>query len=100
MIEVAPVGVGNFIGIGVSMQLPRTKVMTISTDNGYIMCGLVDLARLDAMHPERRIAAARVSNVKIIEELLSGIVDAMTEEARRRGVVEGMTGLEALEKLK
>lgn len=99
MVELVPIRVGDFTAIGISVHLPKTRVLVISTENGYIMYGLVDLARLDELHPERRIAAARVTHVRTIQDLLTGKVDAVTDEARRRGVVEGMTGFAALEKL-
>jgi len=99
MVEMTPVKVGDTTAIGVTVELPQTRVLAVATAKGYIMCGLTDLARLDALRPERRILAARVTHVRTIDDLLAGKVDAVTQEARRHGITEGMTGLEALTRM-
>jgi len=99
MVEMVPVKVGETVAIGFTVELPKTRILAVSTAKGYIMCGLIDLARLDTLRPERRILAARVTHVRTIEDLLAGAVDEVSQEARRLGIVEGMTGLQALEKM-
>ena len=99
MIAMEPVKVGGTTAIGVTVELPKTPVLAVATDKGYIMCGLINLARLDRLRPERRILAARVTHVRSIADMLAGTVDEVSEEARRLGVTEGMTGLQALEKM-
>ncbi len=99
MVEMVPVTVGDTVAIGITVELPKTRILAVSTAKGYIMCGLIDLARLDRLRPERRILAARVTHVRTIPELLAGTVDEVSQDARRLGIVEGMTGLQALEKM-
>jgi uncharacterized protein YunC (DUF1805 family) len=99
MMQMTPVKVGDTTAVGIFVELPKTRILAVATEKGYIMCGLIDLARLDTLRPERRILAARVTHVRTIEDLLAGSVDQVTQEARRLGITEGMTGLQALEKM-
>lgn len=99
MVEMTPVKVGDTVGVGIFVDLPKTRILAEATTKGYIMCGLIDLARLDSLRPERRILAARVTHVRTLDELLAGTVDEVSLEARRLGIAEGMTGFQALEKM-
>jgi uncharacterized protein YunC (DUF1805 family) len=99
MLQMVPVKVGETVAIGLLVDLPKTRILAVSTAKGYIMCGLIDLTRLDTLRPERRILAARVTHVRTLDDLLKGKVDQVSQEARQLGIVEGMTGLQALEKM-
>lgn len=99
MVEMTPVKLGDSVAVGIAVELPKTRILAVATAKGYIMCGLIDLARLDSLRPERGILAARVTHVRTIDELLAGTVDQVSVEARRLGIVEGMTGLQAVEKM-
>jgi Uncharacterized conserved protein len=39
MVTLEPVEVGGHKLVGVEVKLPKTTLLTISTDKGYIMCG-------------------------------------------------------------
>lgn len=99
MVKIVPVQLDCGTAIGVSVELPKTRVLSISTQKGYIMCGVLNVSELDRLHPERKIIAARVIGVREIEDLLHAKVVEATEEAKKLEIYEGMTGKEALEKM-
>ena len=96
MVQLVPLRVRDGMCVGVALTLPRTTLLVAVAPRGYVMCGLLDVERLDELHPERGIVAARVSGVRSPEDILVSRVDAVTAGARALGVVEGMTGADAL----
>ena len=99
MVHTEPIKIGDYTCYGISVQLHQTNLLTISAPKGYIMCGLLAVERLDSLHPEREVVAARVTGVKSFQEMLTQKIDAVTRAAKGRGIVEGMTGSEALKKM-
>lgn len=99
MVTIVPVKLESGIAVGAMLDLPKTRVLSISTQKGYIMCGILNIPELERLHPERKIIAARVIGVREIEDLLRAKVVEVTSEAKRLGINEGMTGKEALEKM-
>ena len=99
MITMVPVELTGGTAIGTMVELPKTRVLIISTPKGYIMCGVLNVPELDRIHPERKIIAARIVGVREIEDLLQANVVEATNEAKAVGIKEGMTGKEALEKM-
>jgi uncharacterized protein YunC (DUF1805 family) len=99
MVTIVPVKLDRGIAIGIMIELPKTRVLSISTQKGYIMCGVLNVSELDRYHPERKIIAARVIGVREINDLLRQKVVEVSKEAKKLGVKEGMTGKEALEKM-
>ena len=99
MITMVPVELEGGTGIGTIVELPKTRVISIATPKGYVMCGVLNVPLLDQMHPERRAIAATVLGVRTIEDLLLGEIVETTKEAKRIGVKKGMKGKEALEKM-
>lgn len=97
MINVKPIPLKGGIAIGVMVELPRTRQLTISTSKGYISAGYIDLPFLQQRRPERKIIAARVLDVREITDLLRAHVFDCTPAAAALGVVAGMTGEQALE---
>jgi uncharacterized protein YunC (DUF1805 family) len=99
MVKMIPVDLTRGMAIGAMLELPKTRVLTISTQKGYIMCGVLNVPALDGLHPERKIIAARVTGVREIDDLLHAKVTEATKEAELLGVKPGMTGQEALERM-
>lgn len=99
MVTVVPVKLDGGIAIGIMIKLPKTRVLSISTQKGYIMCGVLNVSGLDRFHPERKIIAARVIGVREIKELLRAKILEVSKEAKKLGVRKGMTGKEGLEKM-
>lgn len=97
MIKVEPITLIGGVAIGVMVELPQTRQLTISTTRGYISAGYIDLPFLQQRRPERRIIAARVLDVREIRDLLVARVFDCTLAAAALGVLPGMTGEAALE---
>ncbi|OKP87670.1 hypothetical protein A3844_09660 [Paenibacillus helianthi] len=96
MVTMEPVVVGGHVMIGVEVKLPKTTLLSISTDKGYIMCGALDVGLLNGTLSDRRIIAARAVGVRTLPQLLSAPMESVTIEAEKLGIVPGMTGAEAL----
>ncbi len=96
MIEIIPYEIGGKLYTGVSVQLPKTTLLVISNDKGYIMCGALDVGLLNERLADRKIIAGRAVGVKTLDELLHAPLESVTHEARKRGVVPGMKGIDAL----
>jgi uncharacterized protein YunC (DUF1805 family) len=99
MIRMEPVSLDGGMAIAVMVELPQTRQLTISTTKGYISAGYIDLPFLQQRRPERNIIAARVLDVREITDLLAARVFDCTPAAAALGVVPGMTGREALERM-
>jgi len=99
MIRMEPVPLNGGVAIGVMVELPQTRQLTISTTKGYISAGYIDLPFLQQRRPERNIIAARVLDVREITDLLTARVFDCTPAAAALGVTPGMTGREALERM-
>ena len=83
----------------VTVHLPKTTLLTISNERGYIMCGALDVGLLNQKLADRKIIAGRAVGVRTIDDLLKAPLESVTYEARECGIVEGMIGEEALLKM-
>lgn len=81
--------------VGISIPMPNSNLVLAVGVRGFVMCGYLDLATAEKL----KDAAAVVTGVKTVDELLDGKVKKVTPAAARRGVRVGMTGRQALEKL-
>ena len=99
MMELIPITIENRMFIGVSVKLPKTNLLVVTSDKGYIMCGALDVALLNERLKDRKIIAGRAVGVKTIEQLLAAPLESVTYEARQLGIVEGMIGKDALLKM-
>ncbi|OCA84834.1 DUF1805 domain-containing protein [Pradoshia sp. D12] len=97
MIEFVPFEIDGKLYKGVSVQLPKTSLLAIAGQKGYIMCGALDIGLLNERLNERRIIAGRAVGVRTLEELLNAPLESVTEEAKRRGIVPGMLGKDAIQ---
>jgi uncharacterized protein YunC (DUF1805 family) len=94
-----PLQIEGHIVTAVTMKLPKTNFMAITTDKGYIMCGALDIALLNEKLKDRRIIAGRAVGVRTIEQLLEAPLESITHEAEALGIKVGMSGKEALLKM-
>lgn len=83
----------------VTVKLPKTTLLTVSNDKGYIMCGALDVGLLNSVLADRKIIAGRAVGVKTIEQLLAAPLESVTLEAEHYGISAGMIGSEALLKM-
>lgn len=99
MIDVYPVDINGHTFIAVSVLLPKTNLLAVKNDKGYIMCGALDVALLNDKLKDRKIIAGRAVGVKTIEQLLNAPLESVTMEAEAYGIHKGMIGREALLKM-
>ncbi len=82
--------------LGVEVNLPKTNLLAITTDKGYIMCGALDVALLNERLKTREIIAGRAVGVRTLEELMEAPLESVTFTAEKLGIVAGMKGSDAL----
>ncbi|MGM9929177.1 MAG: YunC family protein [Bacillus sp. (in: firmicutes)] len=99
MMNVFPIVIDDRTFIGVSVALPKTNLLVVSSDRGYIMCGALDVQLLNEKLSDRRIIAGRAVGVKTIEQLLNAPLESVTYEAESLGITKGMIGRDALLKM-
>ncbi|UFJ39709.1 DUF1805 domain-containing protein [Brevibacillus humidisoli] len=99
MIEVQPLSFPEGTALAISVQLPKTNLLVVTTDKGYIMCGALDVSLLNQRLTDRQILAGRAVGVKTIQELLDAPLESVTTAAENIGITVGMTGREAIFKL-
>ncbi len=99
MISTETLNIQGHIFTAVTVYLPKTTLLTISNDIGYIMCGALDVGLLNNKLADRKIVAGRAVGVKTIDELLKAPLESVTYEAEKYGIVKGIIGEEALLKM-
>ncbi len=80
------------------VYLPKTTLLIVGNDNGYFMCGALDVKLFDAKEhlKARKVICGRALGVKTIDELLNQGLESITDEARNKGIFEGMLVKDAL----
>ncbi len=101
MLEMSPIIIEGHQFTAVQMKLPKTNLMAVTNDKGYIMCGALDVALFNNNEKlrERKIIAGRAIGVRSIEQLLNAPLESVTYAAEELGITIGMTGREALLKM-
>ncbi|KQL40194.1 hypothetical protein AN960_06870 [Bacillus sp. FJAT-25509] len=99
MINLSPIKIDNHTFNAVTVLLPKTTLLVVMNDKGYIMCGALDVALLNEKLRDRQIIAGRAVGVKTIEELLNAPLESITVEAEKLGIQKGMIGKDALLKM-
>lgn len=99
MIQLSPIEINGHTFLSVSVQLPKTNLLAVTGDKGYIMCGALDIGLLNDRLKDRRIIAGRAVGVRTIEQLLEAPLESVTVEAESLGIYKGMNGKEALLKM-
>ncbi|WP_078594573.1 YunC family protein [Evansella clarkii] len=99
MVEVKPLFIEGKPFTAVSVQLPKTNLLMVSNETGYIMCGALDVNLLNEKLQGRKIIAGRATGVRSIEDLLAAPLELVTVEAEKKGIFQGMTGKDALLKM-
>lgn len=99
MINVEPMHFGDKIALAISVTLPKTNLVMVTTKTGYIMCGALDVGLLNDRLKDRGIIAARAVGVKTIDQLLDAPMESTTFKAQELGIVPGVTGRQAIEAL-
>jgi uncharacterized protein YunC (DUF1805 family) len=100
MIHVTPIMIDGYPFIAISVQLPKTNLLAIASEKGYIMCGALDVALLNEKLRDRGIVAGRAVGVRTIEQLLEAPLESVTVAAEELGITVGMKGKDALLKMR
>lgn len=96
MIEVKPLWINGEPFTAISVQLPKTTLLAVANDKGYIMCGALDVALLNEKLRNRGIIAGRAVGVRTIDQLLEAPLESVTFAAEQLGISRGMKGKDAL----
>jgi uncharacterized protein YunC (DUF1805 family) len=96
MVTVLPITIDDRTAIAISVKLPNTNLVMVTTDIGYIMCGALDVGLLNEKLSHRGIIAARAVGVKTIDELLDAPLESTTLKAQEHGIVAGVIGRDAI----
>ncbi|SET34705.1 Uncharacterized protein YunC, DUF1805 family [Oceanobacillus limi] len=100
MITVNPLEVEGKYFTATRVELPKTNLLVISNEIGYIMCAALDVDFFNENLQDRNIIAGRAEGVRTIEELLHAPLAKITDASKKDyGWEVGMTGKEALLKL-
>ncbi|PLT27485.1 YunC family protein [Peribacillus deserti] len=99
MVTLKPIIINNVTFLGVAVELPKTSLLAITSDRGYVMCGALDIGLLNERLKDRRILAGRAVGVKTLDELLEASLESVTLESERHGITKGMSVREALLKM-
>lgn len=96
MLQVTKVDLDGVAATAYTVQLPKTTLLAVATEKGYIMCGALDVGLLNDRLRDRGIIAGRAVGVRSIEELLAAPLADVTLQAEVLGITPGMIGREAL----
>ncbi|TQR20289.1 YunC family protein [Psychrobacillus vulpis] len=99
MINLQPINIDGHTFLSISVELPKTNLLVVTNDKGYIMCGALDVALLNEKLKDRKVIAGRAVGVKTIDQLLNAPLESITYEAEELGITNGMIGKEALLKM-
>jgi uncharacterized protein YunC (DUF1805 family) len=99
LIELSPIEINGYMFKAVTVLLPKTTLLAVASDKGYIMCGALDVGLLNEKLKDRRIIAGRAVGVRTIEQLLNAPLESVTYEAEQLGIHPGMIGKDALIKM-
>ena len=99
MVTLEPIVIDNHTFLAVSVKLPKTNLLAVMSEKGYIMCGALDVALLNEKLRDRGIIAGRAVGVRTIEQLLEAPLESVTYEAENLGITVGMIGRDAMLKM-
>jgi uncharacterized protein YunC (DUF1805 family) len=75
--------------------MSKAPLLLVKAEKGFVMCGYLNIAAASSLGD----VAAKVTGVSSFEDVLEAEVMEVTEEARKLGIKEGISGREALEKM-
>ena len=100
MIFVNPIEIEGKTFTAVRVALPKTNLLVVTNDTGYIMCAALDVGILDTALRDREVIAGRARGVRSIEDLLEAPLELVTEASNEQfGWEPGMKGRDALLRL-
>ncbi|SHG41968.1 YunC family protein [Ornithinibacillus halophilus] len=99
MITVNPLEIEGVHFTAIRVELPKTNLLMITNEIGYIMCAALDVDVLNEKLADREVIAGRAMGVRTIDDLLNAPLQKITDASKEYGWEVGMTGKEALLKI-
>jgi uncharacterized protein YunC (DUF1805 family) len=99
LIDLSPIEIDGNTFLAVTVLLPKTTLLVVTSAKGYIMCGALDVGLLNEKLKDRNVIAGRAVGVKTIEQLLNAPLESITFGAEELGIYKGMIGKDALLKM-
>lgn len=98
MLSVEKIYLEGYEFLTYEVYLPKTTLLVVANDVGYIMCAAVDIDFFNETPKlrERQIIAGRAEGVRTIEQLLNAPLAKVTIAAEALGIKAGTIGKEAL----
>ena len=98
MFQAKKITIEGYEFITYEVFLPKTTLLVVTNDIGYIMCAAVDIDFFNNTPKlvQRKIVAGRAEGVRTIEELLNAPMAKITTAAKEIGIEEGTIGRDAL----
>lgn len=85
---------------GFVIPLGPANLVFAKTRAGLVGCGAFDVQALEKFgYPAARVRPAQGPSIASVDDLLEGIIAEANRSARERGIVAGISGREALERL-
>ncbi|MFA5331966.1 MAG: YunC family protein [Methanoregula sp.] len=85
---------------GVIIPLGPANLVAVITDVGLVGCGAFDVVALDSFsYPAAKVRPSVGPSIADTNDILNGVVKEANRSAMSRGIKNGMSGREALEKL-
>jgi uncharacterized protein YunC (DUF1805 family) len=100
VVGLRPVWIDGDPYTAVEVELPKTHLLAITCDAGYVMCGALDIDLLRTKLADRGIVAARAVGVRTLQELIDGTVESCTQAAEALGIHPGQPIREALRRMR
>ncbi|MUV39170.1 uncharacterized protein JNUCC1_03043 [Lentibacillus sp. JNUCC-1] len=82
MITVNPLEIEGMMFTAIRVELPKTNLLVITNETGYVMCGALDVEVFNSLLADRNVIAARALGVKTIDELLEAPLESVTDASQ------------------
>ncbi|WP_217588657.1 YunC family protein [Lentibacillus saliphilus] len=99
MITVNPLEIDGLVFTAIRVELPKTNLLIITNEVGYVMCGALDVGVFNHLLADRKVIAARALGVRTIDDLLEAPLESITDASKAYGWELGMPVKEALLKI-
>ncbi|KAA0940620.1 DUF1805 domain-containing protein [Sporosarcina sp. ANT_H38] len=99
MIDLKAIDIEGHIFFSALFELPKTTLIYVGNNKGYIMCSTLDIGQLNEKLEDSNVIAGIAVEVKTVDQLLEASLEAITYEAEELGIKKGMIGREALLKM-
>jgi uncharacterized protein YunC (DUF1805 family) len=89
------ISLGDGYVTGYQIDLGKAPLLIIQAQKGYLMCGYLNMNTANKLGD----IAGKVTGVKSFQEVLQTTVVEVSENAKKKGLVQGMNAQEFLKKL-